>query len=307
MRQFSPPFVCFLTYSGLETSKEWPNKEAFIHFYKLLKRYWRCIMCWDIFKPFRENRENTKCYFTSPLIERANCGYWTDVNKISLIQKIIKFDISWFDSNRLNHRLVTSKKKKIINNIVRVEITRNYEGKLQCLQVKVTKSVFDYIINCKFCGKFIWVKCVCVRVCPIGEGGGVVNFFKTITCTLSVEFWNVRNTWIVTIVLTIFVLVYETTSCHEHVSLDWAKISRPQIITAESTVTSATITLLVRMVRLKGTFVEMYIDTRSRQFLVVARAGHDGCSLSQLTNLWWLAFDECASNYSYNKRSTARY
>jgi hypothetical protein len=38
----------------------------------------------------------------------------------------------------------------------------------------------------------------------------------------------------------------EITSCHRHVSVDWSKISQPQIITGEFTVTTATITLLVR-------------------------------------------------------------
>jgi len=68
----------------------------------------------------------------------------------------------------------------------------------------------------------------------------------------------------------------EIISCHEHVSVDWSKISLPQIITAESIVTSATITLLARRVYLKGTFVEMYIDIRSRQFLVGVCTGCDG-------------------------------
>lgn len=79
------------------------------------------------------------------------------------------------------------------------------------------------------------------------------------------------------VVLTIFVLVHEITSCHEHVSVDWSKISQPQIITVrESTVTSAIITLLARRMYLKGTFVEMYIDIRSRQFLVNACSKCDG-------------------------------
>lgn len=30
---------------------------------------------------------------------------------------------------------------------------------------------------------------------------------------------------------TIFVLIHEITSCHVHVSVDWSKISQPQIIT----------------------------------------------------------------------------
>jgi len=58
--------------------------------------------------------------------------------------------------------------------------------------------------------------------------------------------------------------------------------------------------LFSRRVFLKGTFVEMYIDIRSRQFLVcVCRMWWT--SVSRLTNLWWLAFDECATNYSYNE------
>lgn len=77
-----------------------------------------------------------------------------------------------------------------------------------------------------------------------------------------------------TVVSTVFVLARETTSRHVHVSMSIGrKLVGRRIITAESTVTSATITLLARRgLRLKGTFVEMYIDTRLHQFLVDGHA-----------------------------------
>lgn len=123
-----------------------------------------------------------------------------------------------------------------------------------------------------------------------------VHFFKNKPHFMA-EYWNGTCE----IVLAIFVSVCEIISCHEHVSVDWSKISRPhysRIYCHKCHHHSS---------RTKGV-PERYICWNVHRHTIASIFGR--ClyrmwwtSASRLTNLWWLAFDECATNYSYSERS----